>query len=45
MVFEAALAGKFSNIGDLETMRYSALAWWYPYAKEFVKAMEKGALL
>jgi hypothetical protein len=45
MVFEAGLAGKFSNIGGLETMRYSALAWWYPCAKEAVQAMKKGALL
>jgi hypothetical protein len=44
MVLELALASKFANAGSLEDMCYSALAWWYPPAKEFVKALRKGAI-
>jgi hypothetical protein len=44
MVFDIALASKFTNIGALEDMRYSALAWWHPSARKFIKAMKKGAI-
>jgi hypothetical protein len=45
MVFEAGLASRFSNIAALEDMSYSALAWWYPSAKEYVKAVKSGKVL
>jgi hypothetical protein len=45
MVSDIGLAGKFANIGALEDMRWSALSWWHPPAKEFIKAWKKGAIL
>ncbi|MDR0759169.1 MAG: hypothetical protein LBF74_03555 [Treponema sp.] len=45
MVFNLALASKFSNVGGLEEMRYSALKWYAPYAGEYLKAWRKGGIL
>jgi hypothetical protein len=45
MIFNAALAAKFTNIASLEDMSYSALSWWNPYTKSWARAVRKGEVL
>jgi hypothetical protein len=45
MVFDAGLASRFSNIGALEELPWSALSWWHGPAKSFLKAWRKGGVL
>jgi hypothetical protein len=45
MLFDAAVAAKFTNIASLEELSYSALMWWAPYVKPFARAVKKGEIL